>query len=173
MPINIARLGNPCERFPSLIKTSALPNYGTKHKPKCLETLDRVYKSDTTVPIPDNLTEALQKPVAPHADVLDDSKDWHPRCDQQVLGRVHPSIYPLVYGQSRILATATVGLNDYCVQRCGEGQTVELPEQDLVEGLGPRYGGHTPGGPPDNRWSHEYQWLTAELMTPKGAEDVK
>lgn len=112
MPINIARLGNPCERFPSLIKTSALPNHGTKHKPKCLETLDRVYKSDTTVPIPDNLTEALQEFVAPHADVLEDSKDWHPRCDQQVLGRVHPSIYPLVYGQSRILATATVGLND-------------------------------------------------------------
>ena len=119
---------------------------------KCIETLDGVYESDTIVLR--NIRQALQKAVNPLEDLPGNGKDWDPEADQQVLDLVHPSIYPLAYGQFRILPTDTVGLNN-CVQRCGEGQIVVLPEQDPVEELGPLHGGHHLGDPPDNRWSHK------------------
>ena len=85
---------------------------------KCLETLDGVYKSD--IIIPDDLKGAVQKAVASLEDVPDTNKDWHLGSHHQILDLVHPSIHPLIYGQSRVLPTGTVGLND-CVQLCGVG----------------------------------------------------
>lgn len=137
---------------------------------RCLETLDGVYKSDIIVPLV--LKQALQRAVAPLEDIPTEDKDWHPGSHQQVLDLIHPSIYPLVYGQSQILPTGTVGLSD-CVQRCGEGQTVVLPKQDPAEDLGPLRESYSPSGVTDNPWSNKYQWLPAEFMTPEGTEDVK
>lgn len=78
-------------------------------------------------------------------------------------------MYPFVHGKTWILPTGTVGLND-CVQRCGEGQTIVLPEH--AEYLGPQQGGYPPRGSPDNRWSHKYQWLPADFMTPEESENA-
>ncbi|KAL9126987.1 MAG: hypothetical protein Q9175_007821 [Cornicularia normoerica] len=51
-------------------------------------------------------------------------------------------------------------------------KTIVLPEQDLAEYLGPQQGGYPPRGSPDNRWSHKYQWLPAEFMTPEESENA-
>lgn len=85
-----------------------------------------VYKSDTA--ISHDTRKALQRAVRPLEDVPEYEKDWHPGSDGKVLDLVHPSLYPLVYGSSKILplgAPQTV-LED-CLQRSGEGEVVPLP----------------------------------------------
>lgn len=75
-----------------------------------VEGLDGVFKSD--IIIPEELRVALKDAAAPLEDVPEKQKDWHPGSNGQVLDLVHPSMYPLVYGQSRILARGNVGLDD-------------------------------------------------------------
>ncbi|KAG5641800.1 hypothetical protein DXG03_004166 [Asterophora parasitica] len=84
-----------------------------------------VVKSDTTVP--PALQEALKAAVVSLENVPDRHKDWHPGSDGKVLDLVHPSLFPLVYGKSRILETSRVGLED-CITRCGEGETIPVPD---------------------------------------------
>ena len=91
-------------------------------KSNCIETLDGVWKSDTAVP--EELRMELLKAVAPLEDVPDKDKDWHPGSHEQVLDLVHPSIYPLVYGQSKILPDSTCGVDD-CMSWIGKGVTLE------------------------------------------------
>ena len=121
-------------------------------KPEYVEALDGVFKSDHIVP--EQLKQELKKAAAPLEDVLEKDKDWHPGSNDQVLDLVHPSIYPLVYGQSRILRDDIVGTKD-CMRRCGEGRILPCDE----------YFG--------NRWSSKYQWLPTEFSIPEGSDDVK
>ncbi|KAJ3576459.1 hypothetical protein NP233_g415 [Leucocoprinus birnbaumii] len=83
-----------------------------------------VVKSDTA--IPSNLLAALKAAVAPLEDVPKDQQDWHPGSDEQVLDLVHPSLFPLVYGVSRILPDSTTNLDD-CISRCGGGEVIPPP----------------------------------------------
>ncbi|KAL8800638.1 MAG: hypothetical protein Q9182_005051 [Xanthomendoza sp. 2 TL-2023] len=76
----------------------------------CIEALDGVWKSDTI--INEELRIALEVAVQSLEDVPEADKDWHPGPDGQVLDLVHPSIYPLVYGQSPILAAETFVSDD-------------------------------------------------------------
>ena len=93
---------------------------------KCLETLNGVYKSGIIVL--ENIRQALQKAVTPLEDLPGNGNDWHPGSDQQVSDLVHPSIYPLAYGQSRILPTDTVGLNN-CVQSEVADHIIDVPRE--------------------------------------------
>ena len=96
----------------------------------CVETLDGVWKSDTTVP--ETLRLALLKAVTPLEDVPDKEKDWHPGSNEQVLDLVHPSIYPLVYGQSKILPNDVCRVDD-CMSWIGKGQTLKsMTEEEDV-----------------------------------------
>ncbi|KAJ3545198.1 hypothetical protein NMY22_g2531 [Coprinellus aureogranulatus] len=83
-----------------------------------------VYKSDSAVSR--SIQDALKRAVHPLEDVPEHEKDWHPGSDGKVLDLVHPSLYPLVYGLSKILpiGAPAITLED-CVQRCGEGQAVK------------------------------------------------
>ena len=118
-----------------------------------IETLDGVFKSDTI--IPEELRLALQKAVVPLEDVPENEKDWHPRSDGKVLDLVHPSIYPLVYGQTTILPEATFELED-CLNQFGKGTTLEVPEvTDAKE------------------WSNRFQWLPTEFEVPATTDDAK
>ena len=119
----------------------------------CIEALDGVFKSDTIVP--EDVKKALQKAAACLEDVPAKDKDWRPGSNEQVLDLVHPSIYPLVYEQSRILPNDTVGLDD-CMRRCGEGRVPPFEGTFF-----------------DNRWSDKYQWLPSELLVPEGSDQVK
>lgn len=60
-----------------------------------------VIKSDSAIPT--ELQSSLKSAVAPLEDVPNHKQDWHPGSDEQVLDLVHPSLFPLVYGLSRIL----------------------------------------------------------------------
>lgn len=118
----------------------------------CVETLDGVWKSDTIVS--DGLKDALKRAAVPLEDVPENNKDWHPGSNEKVLDLVHPSVYPLVYGQTRVICDGLVGLED-CLHRSGE---IELEREDEVS---------------DHRWSSKYQWLPADFLIPRDSDDVK
>ncbi|KAL8811131.1 MAG: hypothetical protein Q9200_002041 [Gallowayella weberi] len=121
----------------------------------CIEALDGVWKSDTT--IDGELRKALEVAVQSLEDVPEEDKDCHPGSNDQVLNLVHLSIYPLVYGQSPILANKTFGLSD-CISRIGSGETLQNP--DYPPGLG-------------REWSKKFQWLPAEVeILPDGKNIV-
>jgi hypothetical protein len=87
-----------------------------------------VVKSDTAVPI--KIKEALQGAVENLEAVSESSKDYHPGSDGKVLDLVHPSLFPLIYGKTRVLPDSLVGLDD-CIESCGKGKVV--PIQDGIE----------------------------------------
>ncbi|TFK66407.1 hypothetical protein BDN72DRAFT_961786 [Pluteus cervinus] len=91
-----------------------------------------VVKSDTI--IPQDVKEALKEAVKPLEEVPERLRDWHPGSDEQVLDLVHPSLFPLVYGRSKVLPDGLTSLEDF-IQKCGEGVQVQVPqEQELFVG---------------------------------------
>ena len=109
-----------------------------------------IVKSETIVP--ESLKLELQAAVAALEDVPDWHKDWHPGSNGTVLDLVHPSLYPLVFGRTRVLETGNTSLED-CIARCGEGQVTQIPSKEeiiikkdnrlMIEGL----------------YSQNFQWL--------------
>jgi hypothetical protein len=108
-----------------------------------------VFKSDTAVAEETKL--ALQKAVRVLEDVPASRKDWHPGSDGKVLDLVHPSLFPLIYGKSKILPVgASVTTLEDCIRRCGEGEVV--PVEDTLVRL-----------QDENAWSDKFQWLPCEV----------
>ncbi|KAI2775650.1 hypothetical protein F4815DRAFT_504153 [Daldinia loculata] len=85
-----------------------------------------VAKSDTIVP--SSLVDALRLGVKSLEDVPDKYKDWHPGSGEKVLDLLHPSLFPLVYGTTRVLPYGKVPLED-CASIIGEGETTISSEQ--------------------------------------------
>ena len=106
-----------------------------------------VVKSDSAVP--QTVKLALQAAVKPLEDVPEKDKDWHPGSNELVLDLVHPSLFPLVYGKTRVIkeGEALVGLDD-CVNRCGEGE--------VVVSVAPPPAKYQP-------YSSKFQWLPCEV----------
>jgi hypothetical protein len=77
-----------------------------------------VVKSDTAVP------QGLQKCLQLAVQCLEDVPEIF-----KVPDLVHPSLFPLIYGRSRVLENGEVGLHD-CVQRSGEGKVVLVPRTE-------------------------------------------
>ncbi|KAL8848574.1 MAG: hypothetical protein Q9221_006407 [Calogaya cf. arnoldii] len=118
----------------------------------CIEAPDGVWKSDTI--LDEKLRTALEKAVRPLEDIPESEKDWHPGSSGQVLDLVHPSIYPLVYGQSRILESDTCNVGGSWI---GKASILQLPKgSDKLQG----------------EWSKNYQWLPTEFEALLGTEDV-
>ncbi|TFK72603.1 hypothetical protein BDN72DRAFT_762932 [Pluteus cervinus] len=117
-----------------------------------------VVKSDTA--IPQEVTEALKQAVVPLEDVPELQRDWHPGSNGQVLDLVHPSLFPLVYGTTRILPDSLTTLDDFA-KRCGEGVTSSVPpESELgIEEKSQSYFRRTP----DKVFSQKFQWLPCEV----------
>lgn len=65
-----------------------------------------VVKSDNV--IDSELIGALKVACAPLEKVS--NKDWHPGSDKKVLNLVDPSLFPLVYGRSRVMNIGGVNL---------------------------------------------------------------
>lgn len=59
---------------------------------------DAIWRSDSL--ISSEISTALFSSVKPLEDVPDAEKDWHPGSNGQVLDLIHPSICPLVYGET-------------------------------------------------------------------------
>ncbi|KAF9641530.1 hypothetical protein BFW01_g1513 [Lasiodiplodia theobromae] len=134
--------------------------YASKRFVRVLDTGAAVAKSDVLVP--DSLRQELVRAVA---ELLEDGvpeakKDWHPRSDEQVLDLVHPSLFPLVYGRSKILGDAgrTLGLDD-CLAEAGCGETVPREWIEQVWGSQNKVCRYW------NRplWSNHFQWLPCEV----------
>jgi len=118
-----------------------------------------IAKSDAIVP--DDLRDALKAAVAPLEDVPDRFKDWHPNSDEKVLDLVHPSLFPLVYGRSRVFAEKCIGLQD-CVQFTGKGEVIPTPTEDQKRGIGMEH------------FSTKFQWLPCEVAFAKdGAVEIQ
>lgn len=81
-----------------------------------------VIKSDTAIPAA--IADRLKDGVAVLENVPAEQQDWHPRSDDTVLDLVHPSLYPLVYGRTRILPDTTMDMES-ATKHIGEGVTIE------------------------------------------------
>jgi len=62
-------------------------------------------------------------------DVPDEKKDWHPGSDGKVLDLVHPSLWPLVYGRTRVLSDRRVPLSD-SLAYSGLGDVIPAPDPE-------------------------------------------
>ena len=106
--------------------------------------------------------------MTPLEQVPDKNKDWHPGSNKQVLDLVHPSLFPLVYGQSRILRDSVIGIED-SISRCGDGETIPIPSDDEAD--------HKDScvmkflGKEQNAWSKKFQWLPSEFELPFNYDD--
>ncbi|KAF2158075.1 hypothetical protein K461DRAFT_274318 [Myriangium duriaei CBS 260.36] len=115
-----------------------------------------VVKSDTIVSA--DLHQSF-KAVVPCLleDIPQALQDWHPGSNDQVLDLVHPSLFPLVYGRSKILPDRTTGISD-CLRDAGKGEVLATI---LETGSGRSTDEH--------RISHEFQWLPTDFeFTPNG-----
>lgn len=115
-----------------------------------------VVKSDTA--ISKDLEQALREAAAPFEDVPENQRDYHPGSNQQVVDLVHPSLFPLIYGRTRILTDRTINL-DTCLRSLGQGELLPVPPEDQV-------------GISSRRWSHretpctysrKFQWLPCDV----------
>ena len=136
-----------------------------------IPTLDAracVSKSYITVPQPlkRELCTAIEELRAQF-----DNNDWQ-ICpwDQQVVNLIDPSLYPLVYGKTKVLLDGgKVGLNGFS-KSYGQGITTEIPRVHPKGSNVARaaYGLEKYGVPfylDENlyRWSTNYQWLPCEV----------
>ena len=112
-----------------------------------------VVKSDIAVPV--DLMNALRKAVSCLEAVPESKKDWHPGSDGKVLDLIHPSLFPLVYGRTRIPPDSVLGLSD-CFKRSCEGVTIPIPDTE-PNPVNQR------GLPNNNQYSRRFQWLPCEV----------
>ncbi|TPX25237.1 hypothetical protein DIZ76_010687 [Coccidioides immitis] len=109
-----------------------------------------VVKSD--VKIPKSLQESLKTAVARLENVPEDAKDYHPGSDDQVLDLVHPSLFPLVYGRSRVIRNGCLTIEEG-IKQSGRGEVLEWPGW---EKQGTRRSNQ-------NAWSKKFQWLPCDV----------
>ncbi|OJD19357.1 hypothetical protein AJ78_00719 [Emergomyces pasteurianus Ep9510] len=129
-----------------------------------------VVKSDTAVP--GSIKQELNAQAQRLEDVPENLKDYHSSTNKQVLNLVHPSLFPLVYGRSRILCEKILGLDD-CIPSCGLGETLPVPrdkytvfDEKLDNGSG--WAGNFWE---DKIYSQKFQWLpcNVEFLDEKGS----
>jgi hypothetical protein len=128
-----------------------------------------VIKSDTV--IPPSLKDALRRAVSLLEDVPARHKDWHP---EQALDLVHPSLFPLVYGRSRILVDRLTTLADF-VERCGEGETIPIPPEEearLTRSVDPGSFNWDALRLKDP-FSTKFQWLPCDVDVSRGDGNVR
>jgi len=115
-----------------------------------------VVKSDSAVST--ELRKKLQAAVKPLEDVPPKMKDYHPGSDEKVVDLVHPSLFPLLYGRSRILRDKLVGLQE-SIGRCGDGEVIPNPSGDDPKPIvhGRRRIAHAP------LFSKKFQWLPCDV----------
>src|SRR5207302_1157680 len=65
-----------------------------------ISIIDEVWQADHH--IPSNIKQSLLECVGALENISEDKKDWHPGSNNQVLDLVHPSLFCLVNGETRI-----------------------------------------------------------------------
>ncbi|KAF7593569.1 hypothetical protein BBP40_011189 [Aspergillus hancockii] len=121
-----------------------------------------VVKSDTAIPL--ELQHALKEAVRPLEGVPEEQKDYHPGSDNKVIDLVHPSLFPVVYGQSKVLRDSRVNLKD-CFSPA-EGDTLPVPpeEQARIPQYGEKaYTWETEDYEKIKPYSRKFQWMPCEV----------
>lgn len=117
--------------------------------------VDGVYESDKLIP------PALQSQLCQASSALEKSMkdDWHPGSDGKVLDLVHPSLFPLVSGVSRVVSEEQQDEDWRSLIGKGETITGKLPDYGSS-------GGYYSG---DEFASKKFQWLPSDvLVDPNG-----
>jgi Protein of unknown function (DUF4246) len=123
-----------------------------------LDATATVVKSDVLVG--DELRESLRKAFRRlHADQAV-SPDWHPGSDNMVQDLVHPSMYPLVYGRTRVLEDEIVGVADAIEKWAGKGDIIK---KEATEPANRPADFANFSNVPPTYWSSSYQWLPANV----------
>lgn len=104
------------------------------------------------------LSQALQKSVAILEDVPLDSKDWHPGSEDQVLVLVHPSLWPLVYGRSRVLQDRVISLKN-ALALWSTGVVLSAPSTEQTTHVFGEGDFYRPG---EVILSNKFQWLPCD-----------
>lgn len=104
--------------------------------------------------------DALRSGVEPLENVRDNLKDWHPGSDGLVLNLVHPSLFPVEYGKTRVLPNDTVPC-DSCAAYAGVGET--CPPLRLEEEENGAKSLATLGIDSSLRPWGNYQWLPSDI----------
>lgn len=117
-------------------------------------------KSDVLVKT--DLRDALKEAFRKLQDDQKDEPDWHPNSGEMVQDLMHPSMFPLVYGRSRVLKDEVVTVTDAVEKWAGKGEIIpkvgdSIQEDPFVLWRRPVSLG-TLDIPP-NYWSTSYQWL--------------
>ncbi|WOO77774.1 uncharacterized protein LOC62_01G001341 [Vanrija pseudolonga] len=108
-----------------------------------------VFKSDRAVS--PTLHARLLDSIKPFANIPEEDKDWHPGSRGTVHVLVNPSLWPLVYGKTRIVADQELDVNN-CLAFYGLGNhTAEVSDR------GKR-----------TEFSREFQWLPAVVDVATG-----
>lgn len=119
---------------------------------------DGVIKSDTA--ISPELRADLKKAVIPLEDIPEDQRDYHPGSDGKVIDLVRPSLFPVVYGRTRVLPDRIIGLDD-CLESIGQGTLLPVrPESDIKPER--TLASHNMDFHPP-AFSAKFQWLPCEV----------
>ncbi|KAH1546324.1 hypothetical protein LV164_007421 [Aspergillus fumigatus] len=114
-----------------------------------------VVKSD--IAIGEDLRQVLKDAVRPLEDVPEGLKDYHPGSDDKVVDLVHPSLFPVVYGRTRILHRKLIGLEDF-LNYVGEGKILAIPpEEEATATIDRDWGGVR------RPYSRKFQWLPCDV----------
>ena len=116
-------------------------------------------KSDTLVSpeLHEDLLSAFEKLIADSSE----SPDWHPKSNDMVLDLVHPSMYPLVYGQSKVYKEEVVGIGN-AIALSGTGEVIEKDKYGEWSWRKRAYTG-SDAETGSHEWNDTYQWLPTNL----------
>ncbi|KAF2184858.1 hypothetical protein K469DRAFT_739224 [Zopfia rhizophila CBS 207.26] len=136
----VAKWRNEALEIPFKLRDKARSFEKTGYVP-ALDTGSGCAKSDTIVT--EQLRQDLIQAVQPLLDNPD--CDWHPGSNNQVLNLVHPSLFPLVYGRTRVMRASQVGLEDF-LNYYGRGEVTKKEPEST-----------------DLKFSTKFQWLPCEV----------
>ncbi|KAG0044152.1 hypothetical protein BGZ83_010597 [Gryganskiella cystojenkinii] len=111
--------------------------------------IDGTRRSDGLVS--EGLKQRLLTCVEKLVNIPDHHKDWHPGSNNQVLNLIHPSLYPLVIGRSRVLP---------------HGSKLTFPGLDALKKPSTpiQYRGFYQGRYEERYFSKKYQWLPTDVQ---------
>ncbi|KAF7181503.1 hypothetical protein CNMCM7691_000721 [Aspergillus felis] len=112
-----------------------------------------VVKSDSA--IAEDLRQMLRDAVRPLEDVPEELKDYHPGSDDKVVDLVHPSLFPVIFGRTRVLHRKLIGIEDF-LNNVGEGKVLAVPSEEDATVDRDWRSVHQP-------YSRKFQWLPCDV----------
>ncbi|KAJ5113187.1 hypothetical protein N7456_001721 [Penicillium angulare] len=121
-----------------------------------------VVKSDNAISEDDQ--QALKNAVKlfDNNGIPGDQEDYRTASDDQGVDLVDPSLFPVVYGQTRVLPDHTIGLSDY-LNYIGEGELLPVPSNGFGGSVGEKFSYLVTDRGDLPYFSTHSQWLPCEV----------